>query len=169
MRLIKSLVTILLLSQTTYGQIYKGMPGLIEVPKEHYAFFVDSLKKSILRDTNLFKRSDLINSGGMTRNTKSYSKLFVVNDHYLYKLDIVNGTEVRQFADAVLNVNDIARIGYLDIPVSAALFGSSGNSGVIIISLKKTKKFNPNIAGYKAKKNSNFDQYQKGDLILREY
>jgi hypothetical protein len=71
--------------------------------------FVDSLRSAIIRDTTKFSRADLLHLSIGTFNKKDYSPLFIVDQVYSYKLDIISGKLVKQFLDSILTPNVIQR------------------------------------------------------------
>jgi len=78
-----------------------------------------------------FNRKDLQHINGRTENINSYSLLFSVNLRYSYRLDIINGTLVSEFANEILDASKIEAINILDkkkilkyleqLPIMAAL------------------------------------------------
>lgn len=132
--------------------------------------FIDSLKLKILQDTIKFKRSDLIHSPMGTRNTKSYLPYFYVDMRYSYKLDIINGTLVKEFVDNILDYTKIYSIDIVDTAASQALFGMNGLNGAILITTKKKMKVNYQVAGLlmtnKKKYGNNFSQRKEGEIII---
>ena len=74
---------------------------------------------------------DLQHINGRTENINSYSLLFSVNLRYSYRLDIINGTLVSEFANEILDASKIEAINILDkkkilkyleqLPIMAAL------------------------------------------------
>lgn len=135
--------------------------------------YVDSLKSKILQDTVNYTRQNLWHSHIGTRNTKPYSALFWVDSKYLYKLDIINGTLVNEFVTEFLDVKKIKSISIINRTRAQELFGSYGESGVIVITTKENIKINYNVACLKSEPiyvgcQNNFFQRQKNELILHD-
>lgn len=128
------------------------------------------MKRTLFNDTIKFKRSDLLHTSIGTRNSKSYSPLFVFNAKYAYKLDIVNGTLEKEFVDNILDATKIDSINIPDTALSMALFGINGMNGAIFLTTKKKAKINFKIAGLKMKKNrkrgDNFYQRQGNEIQI---
>ena len=132
--------------------------------------FVDSLKGRILADTSKFNQVDLVFKASGRQNSKPYSKLFVVNHNYVYKLDIVKGKEVLEFANEILDCKKIKSITIIDSTiVSAEFYGAKGMRGVILITMWDNAIFNPQVAGLtlnNKKWGDNFTQRKKGDILI---
>lgn len=157
--------------QSTTKDTSKTVTHIVEINSTQFVTFIDSLKKVTLADTSKFSRKDLIHTIIGTRNIKSYSPLFVINEKYLYKLDIIDGTNVLQFVNQYLDTNKFYKVNVADNIAGSVIYGSNGSNGCIIIYLKKKTKFNPLIAGLKMRNKKfgdNYDQYRKGELIIRD-
>ncbi|QES90731.1 hypothetical protein [Rhizosphaericola mali] len=134
--------------------------------------YIDSLKIAIFQDTLKFNRTDLLHTNMGTRNTQSYSPIYIVNMRYMYNLDIINGTLVKEFVNNILNPSKIQTIEILDTLYSQSLFGTRGINGAILITTKKKAKLNFKIAGLKWAKNkkykygNNFDQRQGNEIKI---
>jgi hypothetical protein len=140
-----------------------------DIKGKEIEFYLDSLKSKILMDTIKFNRKDLIHSNMGTRNTKTYSPLFII-DKCQYKLDIINGKLVKEFADEILDYLKIESIAIISPENSRNLFGRKGENGAIWMSSKKGTKINFNVAGLKTKKRkklrNNFNQRQNGEITI---
>ncbi len=133
--------------------------------------FLDSLNREILIDTAKFNALDLVFTTSGRRNKKPYSKLFVINGTYLYKLDIINGSEVLEFLNEVLDYKKIKSLSYIDSSKSSEYFGPNAWQGVIVITISDSAKFNPKIAGLTLRKNKsgdNFTTKKEGEILIRD-
>ena len=105
-----------------------------------------------------------------TRNTKSYSPAYFVDMKYSYKLDIINGTLVKEFEENILDASKIASIDIVDTTYSRALFGVNGMNGAILINTKRKAKMNFKVAGLKLAKDKkhgdNFNQRQGSEIKI---
>ena len=137
------------------------------IPKHEHEKFLNDLKDQMLSDTLKYDRSDLIHHSFGTQNQNSYSKLFIINKKYSYKLDIISPDSVKEFVHEFLNLKRVKNVFIVEPPSSIALYGSYGNNGVVLIEVKG--KFNPEVAGLKLKQNggNNFDQRKVGEFIIR--
>ena len=165
------LISILTISSASFGQQKQSDTTHIKTLKgEAIVSFIDSLKFTIFRDTSHFNRSDLIHTNMGTRNTKSYSPTYFVDMKYSYKLDIINGTLVKEFVENILDPSKIASIDIADTTYSQALFGVSGVNGAVLITTKKKPKMNFNVAGLTMAKNKkhgdNFNQRQGSEIKI---
>ena len=117
-----------------------------------------------------FNRKDLQHINGRTENINSYSLLFSVNLRYSYRLDIINGTLVSEFANEILDASKIEAINILDKKENIEIFGAIANNGCVIISMKPKTKLNFKIAGLKYNKKrktgNNFLQIPKSDPYI---
>jgi hypothetical protein len=152
------------------NQIYDSGLGK-EIAKEKLEEYLDSLKTSLLTDTVNFKRSDLVHTSTGTRNTKLTSPLIKVNGKFSYKLDIIEGNKVAEFTEQLLNHELIDRVAVVEPKASQAIFGSLGENGTILITTKKRRKFNPQVAGLLLDKKTgfgdNFSQRKQGEILIR--
>ena len=138
---------------------------------ERLEVFVDSLKKEILADTAKFNEADLVYTASGRRNSKSYSKLFIVNGSYIYKLDIVSPKEVIEFTNELLDHNKIKSLTILEGSKASPLFGPDTWNGVVLITMWDKAKFNPNVAGltlYRKKSGDNFTERKRGELLIHD-
>ena len=87
--------------------------------------FLDSLKLQVLTDTAKFKQTDLIFTAIGRQNAKPYSPLFIVNGAYIYKLDIINGSEVISFVNEILDDKKIKSLTYIDSSKASEHFGQN--------------------------------------------
>lgn len=135
--------------------------------------FVDSLKQKILADTIKFDRKDLKHVNGRTENRNSYSKLITVNMKYSYRLDIVNGTLVKEFVNEILNSENIESINYIKKENAPTLGGFMAKDGWILITLKPKIKLDFTVGGLKYRKGKkrkggdNFLQRKDGEIMIR--
>lgn len=134
--------------------------------------FLDSLRSTIIRDTTKFSRADLLHLSIGTFNKKEYSPLYVVDQVYSYKLDIIPGELVKQFLDNILTPKVIQQIDIFQPGKGASLFGTLGDNGVIYIKMRK-RKYNPFVAGLTRKGaavgGDNFDQRKDGEFNFKHH
>ena len=124
---------------------------LITTAQNHNINVLDSIIAKVLNDTFRFKKSDVFENSIGIFNQNEYSPVFVINEKYLYKLDIIDEQKVNQFVNQYLIANRIERIMILKPEEAQALYGSHGNKGAIFIKLNM-ENFNPEIADLKIKK-----------------
>src|SRR5690554_1550751 len=135
--------------------------------------FIDSLKQRILSDTIKFDRKDLKHINGRTENENSYSMLITVNMKYNYRLDIVNGALVKEFANEILNNENIESINYIKKENAPILGGFIAKDGWILITLKPKIKLDFTVGGLKYRKGKkrkggdNFLQRKDGEIMIR--
>jgi hypothetical protein len=167
-------IAFLLLFNVTFGQSSKDktkhiIPSKI-IKGDSVKLIIDSLKKLVLTDTVKFNSKDLININGRTENKNSYSLLFYVDLKYFYRLDIINGTMVSEFANEILNASKIESINILDKEESMLIFGLVGNNGGIILSTKPKTRLNYKVGGLdynkKRKTGNNFLQLPKDGTYI---
>jgi len=133
--------------------------------------FLDSLKIQIFVDTTKFKQTDLIFTTLGRRNVKPFSPLFIINGAYIYKLDIVSGSQVVEFAKEILDDKKIKSITYIDSTKASEHFGQNAWQGVILLTMFGKARFNPKIAGLTLRKNKsgdNFTQRKNGEILIRD-
>lgn len=133
--------------------------------------FLDSLKSQVLTDTAKFKQTDLIFTAIGRRNTKPYSPLFIVNGAYIYKLDIIKGSEVVSFVDEILDDKKVKSLTYIDSSKASEHFGQNAWQGVILITMFDKAKFNPKVAGLTLQKNKSGDNYtvrKRNEILIRD-
>ena len=140
------------------------------IPTDQVAQFFDSLKTIVINDTNKFNRNDLVHTAIGTINNNEYSKLYIINGKYSYKLDIVPSKMVLEFLNEYFVPSKIESLTIVDPFYSVSLYGSRGTSGTILIQLKKRNKFNPQVGGLIVKgiSGNNFGQKQRGELLIRK-
>jgi hypothetical protein len=140
------------------------------IPNDQIVQFFDSLKTTVINDTSKFNRNDLVHTAIGTINNKGYSKLYIINGKYSYKLDIVPSKMVLEFLNEYFVPSRIQNLTVVDPFYSVSLYGSRGTSGTILIQLKKRTKFNPQVGGLIVKgiSGNNFRQKQRGELLIRE-
>ncbi len=135
--------------------------------------FVDSLRQRILADTIKFDRKDLRHINGRTENLKPYSMLITVDMLYNYRLDIVEGSLVKEFTDEILKSENIELISYVKKEDAPTLGGFMAKNGWIFIKLKQKVKLNFNVGGLKYRKGKkrkggdNFLQRKEGEIMIR--
>jgi hypothetical protein len=166
-------VLIFLISPFIFGQTDgKVMPSKLIEGKEIFQF-IDSLKQKILADTVKFDRKDLRHINGYTQNQKSYSMLITVNMKYSYRLDIVNGTLVKEFTNEILKVENIESINYIKKENAPTLGGFMAKDGWILITLKPKVTLDFTVGGLKYRKGrkrkggDNFLQRKEGEIMTR--
>jgi hypothetical protein len=97
--------------------------------------------------------------------------LFIVNNKYTYKLDIIDSELVKEFADEVLDENKIDQICIYDKNLSSAIFGEQGKNGVVIVELYNKATFNPEVAGLELTEDGlrgdNFTKRKESELFIR--
>jgi hypothetical protein len=120
-----------------------------EIPKNEVINFINSLKNKIIEDTSKFRSADLIISSIGASNRNSYSPLFILSKLYKYKLDIVSGKKVIEFTDEFLNANKINNIIIFNCKAGSTVYGDLGQSGVVLINIRKTLKINYFVSGFK--------------------
>mgnify|MGYP000885099572 CR=1 FL=1 len=138
---------------------------------DNLKLWLDSLKNHLLADTANFKETDLLFTAAGRRNTKTYCPLFIVNGSYFYKLDIVNGSQVMEFINEILDCKKIKSASLFDSSKAISLFAQDAIRGVIAITMLDKVKFNPKVAGLTLhKKNSgdNFTKRKKSEILLHE-
>lgn len=145
--MMKLFLCMLLMPLMSIGQV-KNDTVVVQVPYNQIPKFIDSLKNVILTEaTNKYKPEDLISAKppmpGSTYNKQEYSKLYVINNKYAYKLDIMEVEKVNKFVNEFFHAEKIRAITIISPEVGTTIYGSKGISGVIAISLKKRMKFNP--------------------------
>ncbi len=133
--------------------------------------FLDSLKNQLLTDTIKFKQIDLIFTTIGRRNVIPYSPLFIINGAYIYKLDIVSGSEVAEFAQEILDDRKIKSITHIDSSKASEHFGQNSWQGVIVITMFDKTKFNPKVAGltfHKKKSGDNYTTRRENEILIRD-
>jgi len=142
-----------------------------KILKDSLNIFVENLKKDILNDTLKFDKKDLIALNEHTENTKRYSKMYLVDMKYIYRLDIVDNEKVKEFVNEILNIKKIETISISENNSCCSVFGKNGTNGCVFITTKKKSKVNYKVAGLKYYKKSkmgmNLDQTQNGELMIR--
>ena len=145
-------------------------PRIKKIAGEELPCFIDSVGKLTYNDTVRFSRRDLVHNPAIgTWNIKSYSPLYVVNDKFLYQLDIIEPSLVAEFVKQYLIYPNIEAVSVLDQNKAISIYGSRGSNGVIMITLKKGVYFNPKIAGLRTagkRGGSNFLQKRPGEIAL---
>lgn len=172
MKAITFTLCFLLFKTIVFGQKLNKEPLSHTTTVEPYRIssFIDSLKTQIIQDTLKFIRNDLIHTSIGTNNKNNYSKLYLVDGKYLYKLDIISGQKVIEFVNEYLSESKIQSISITDTIYSQQLFGSNGISGLVSIQTKKKLKYNPKVAGLKLTTKSNGNnlwQRENDKLIIR--
>ena len=141
-----------------------------KVENESLEIFIKQLKNEILKDTLKFNKSDLIGLNGITENTKRYSKIYLIDMKYIYKLDIIDNKKVKEFVDEMFNIEKIESISVSEKDACCALLGRSGINGCIFITTKKKTKINYKVGGlkYKSKRKggSNLDQNKENGIKI---
>ena len=142
-----------------------------KIENDSLKIYVEKLKREILNDTLKFNKKDLIAINGQTKNIKQYSKMYLVDMKYIFRLDIINNEKVKEFVNEILDAEKIETISVSENNSCCSLFGENGTNGCVFISTKKKSKVNYKIAGLKyyrkSKTGSNLDQNKKGGIIIR--
>jgi hypothetical protein len=172
----KKLIVILLIilnSINSFGQKNEanGKTNVAEkIENDSLEKFVDKLKNEVLIDTLKFKKNDLIGLNGLTENAKSYSKIYLVDMKYIYKLDIISNEKVKEFVTEILNVEKIESISFSEKNTCCSLVGKIGINGCVFITTKKKSKINYKVGGlkYKSRKKggSNLDQNKENGINI---
>ncbi|KXX69794.1 hypothetical protein [Flammeovirga sp. SJP92] len=133
--------------------------------------FISNLTQQVYEDTIKFSRDDLLHTQVGSRNKKGYSKLYMINGKYAYKLDIIAGELVEQFVKEVLVLDKIESICIRqgDISYSQSIYGSHVVDEVIHIKIKAKARFNPKVGGLKkkGKTGNNFEQRLDNEILIR--
>ncbi|TAI47601.1 hypothetical protein [Flagellimonas allohymeniacidonis] len=165
--------TILLNSNLGFTQLENSIIPSKSIEEGNIRPFIDSLKQKVLSDTIQFNRKDLIHINGRTKNRNHYSMLITVNMKYSYRLDIVEGHLVNEFANEILKGENIKSINYIKKEHVPILGGFMAKGGWILINLKPKVKVDFAVGGlkyHKGKKRkggNNFLQRKKGELMIR--
>lgn len=131
---------------------------------------LNRIRRAILADTSKFNTGDLIHDG-QTSNLKAYSPLFVINNRYLYRFDIIPPHLVMEFINEYLVPQKIDSIFVLADAAAASIWGSAAENGVVVANLKKEAAFNPRVAGLKRIRKKLGNNFQQGGVsrpILRQ-
>lgn len=130
------------------------------ISKSQIAPYIDSLRKVIISDTAKFKMSDLKKRDDETINKAGYSKLFIVDNKYYYKLDVISGAKVEEFLNTYFSPDSIEEItDYHHQIGAAAIYGWRAVHGAVLIKIKDGVIYNPNVAGLDSNvKPNNFNQ-----------
>ena len=166
------LIIICFIVKTVSGQFSKdtAQSYVPVIYGERLEGFVDSLKKKILADTAKFTDADLFYTATGRRNARSYSKLFIVNGSYIYKLDIVSSKEVVAFTNEFLDPKKIKSLTLLDSTKASPIIGPDARNGIVVMTMWDKAKFNPKVAGLtlnRKKSGDNFILRKKGELLIR--
>ena len=142
-----------------------------KVSDDSLKIYVENLRIEILNDTLKFNKKDLIAINGQTENTKQYSKMYLVDMKYIYRLDIIDNEKVKEFVNEILNVAKIETISTSENNTCSSLFGKNGTNGCVFITTKKNSKIRYKVAGLKYYRKSkigmNLDQNKKGSVMIR--
>jgi hypothetical protein len=132
---------------------------------------IENLKMEILSDSSKYLKSDIVFTVMGRQNKNAYSKLFIINNKYTYKIDIIDTDLLKEFANEILDKNKIEQICIYDKKMSSALFGEQGKNGVVLIEFYEGIKFNPEVAGLELAKDrtsgDNFTRRKESELIIR--
>jgi hypothetical protein len=143
----------------------------IKIKSDSLNIFVENLKMEILNDTLNFNKNDLIGLNGITENSKKYSKMYLVDMKYIYRLDIIESEKVKEFVNEILNIEKIETISISENNSCCSIFGKSGTNGCVFITTKKKSKVKYKVAGLKyynkSKNGSNLDQNENGGIMIR--
>ena len=145
--------------------------SLTKIENDSLKVYVENLKSEILNDTLKFNKNDLIAINGQTENIKKYSKMYLVDMKYIFRLDIIDNEKVKEFVNEILDAEKIETISISENNSCCSLFGKNGTNGCVFISTKKKSKVNYKVAGLKyyrkSKTGSNLDQNEKGGIMIR--
>jgi hypothetical protein len=147
--------------------------GLIDTAKSYIPViygdklkhYLDSLKSEVLLDTAKFRETDLLFTSFGLSNQKPYSKLYIVDGRFIYKLDIIMGPEVVDFVNEILDYKKVKSITYLDSSKTKVEFTPNTWQGIMVLTMFDKAKFNPKVAGLTMQKNysgDNFTAIKKG-------
>jgi hypothetical protein len=109
--------------------------------------FLDSVKTVIINDTSRYDAKQLYQEDGVTRNKAGYSKLFVIDNKYSYRLDVINGAKVMEFIKEFFVPESIETIVDFIGSGAAAIYGKRADLGAVYIQMKKGVKYNPRVGG----------------------
>jgi TonB-dependent SusC/RagA subfamily outer membrane receptor len=132
--------------------------------------YIDSIKIAMFNDTCRFSKNDLVYSARGYSNIKGYSPLFIINEKFFYKLDVIDADQVSEFIYKCLDTSKIEDILFLNSASGSAIYGSPGSNGVIMITLRHNADFNPEVAGLKIKGDkirNNFSERRNEDILIR--
>ena len=145
--------------------------SLTKIENDSLKVYVENLKSEILNDTLKFNKNDLIAINGQTENIKKYSKMYLVDMKYIFRLDIIDHEKVKEFVNEILDAEKIETISISENNSCCSLFGKNGTNGCVFISTKKKSKVNYKVAGLKyyrkSKTGSKLDQNEKGGIMIR--
>ena len=166
---------IILTSLYSFGQNSKTINNkskLIEIENDSISKYLNNLKIEIFKDTLKFNKKDLFNKYNQTENLNEYSKIYIVDSKYFYRLDIIDSNFVKEFVNEILDIEKIEKISYSDNNICCALFGRIGIKGCIFIFTKKKSNVNYKIAGLKIKSKrkggSNMNQNNSKTVNIRD-
>ena len=145
--------------------------SITKIENDSLKVYVENLKSEILNDTLKFNKNDLIAINGQTENIKKYSKMYLVDMKYFFRLDIIDNEKVKEFVNEILDAEKIETISISENNTCCSLFAKNGTNGCVFISTKKKSKVNYKVAGLKyyrkSKTGSNLDQNEKGGIMIR--
>lgn len=145
--------------------------SLTKIKNDSLKFFVENLKRDILNDTLRFNKIDLIAVNGQTKNSKQYSKMYLVDMKYLYRLDIIDNQKVKEFVEEILDIGKIETISISENNSCCSVFGKNGTNGCVFITTKYKSKLKYKVAGLKyyrkSKMGMNLNQNEKEGLMIR--
>lgn len=131
---------------------------------------IEKLRNEILLDTIKFNSKNLIFTAVGRKNTKSYSKIYIVNGKYLYKLDVISGKLVKQFLNEFMSFKIVESVKIIEKEKASEIFGENAKNGVVLITTKKNSDYNPKVAGLVFTSNdsgTNFTQRNKDEILIR--
>lgn len=103
---------IILTSLYSFGQNNKTINNkskLIEIENDSISKYLNSLKIEIFKDTLKFNKKDLFNKYNQTENLNEYSKIYIVDSKYFYRLDIIDSNFVKEFVNEILDIEKIEK------------------------------------------------------------
>ena len=170
----KPVLTTFLLLLSISGFSQEG----IQIPHEFMTgermkVFIDSLRQKTLYDSLRFDRKDLSHKNGHTYNNKAYGILISFELRYMYRTDIVEPWQVKEFAMELLRPEIIESIIYVKGEDAPIFSGYMSKDGWIDIVLKPNAKVDFEVGGLKYRRGTrkragdNFLQQRSGEVMIR--
>ena len=103
-----------------------------EVPKKHFSFFIDSMKKQDILDTIRVQK------GTYHKYYSIATKLYVVNEKYMFALNTGTAPYYEAFKKSVMQPKNIKKIKVMYGSRAGSIYGPDGVNGVIIIKTKRS-------------------------------
>ena len=153
-----------------FNLIFFSFPFLILGQNSSKKEVIDNIKTEIYKDTIKFEKNDLIFTALGRKNLNSYSKLYIIDKKYYYKLDIIKEKAVQEFVKEYLSESKVETIEFIEKEKGMSFYGSNAENGVVIISINKKINYNPKVAGLKLnskKTGTNYSEKNKEEFIIR--